>query len=389
MFIWLNVLKIVLYSWFLLRIWLKTPLSFPLIALVIAILAGGLWRSFYGYAKAKVNLISLLLDLALAFLISLFPRSAGFDKLFMIYLIEGTAILPKPFFIIYAMLATIVSVGSVTFFELRETGQMQIPGIAEILLYGFAFILVLGERRQREQRLAYEKLTKELEYVNFQLNESKALSEKLASEAERRRIAGELHDSLGHDLTGLILILEAGKRLMSHDLEAAKTHWDKALQVSRTALNSVRELVSEKREAYFEFELGARLAEMVSEAQALTGLQIELDIQHQGLCLSSKESFNLYRIFQEAITNTLRYADAERIQISISGNREGVFFSYRDNGVGTEKIEAGNGLTGIKERIAELGGNISFQSQKGEGFTIDGQINRRRVSNEKDKNSDC
>ncbi|WP_231702756.1 sensor histidine kinase [Desulfocucumis palustris] len=334
-------------------------------------------------------MITLLLDLFLAVLISLFPKSAGFDKLFMIYLIEGTAILPKPFFIIYAMLATTASVGSNALFELRETGQAQLLGIAEILLYGFAFILVLSERRQREQRLAFKKLTKELEYVNLQLNESMALSEKLASEAERRRIAGEIHDGFGHDLTGLILTLEAGKRLLNHDPEAAKTYWDKALQVSRTALNSVRELVSEKRESYFEFELVSRLNEMARKAQALTGLQIELDMRPRGLCLSSKEDFNLYRIFQEAVTNTLRHANADRAQISISANRESLSFSYCDNGAGTNRIEEGNGLKGMKERIAELGGVIYFQSQRGKGFKIHGHIDRRRVGNEEDKNSDC
>lgn len=389
MFIWLNGIKIVLYSWFLIRLLQKTPFSFPLMAIVIAILASGFLRSFHKYAKAKVNMITLLLDLILAIFISLFPKSAGFDKIFMIYLIEGTAILPKPFFIIYAMLTTVVSVGSYALFELRETGQMQLPGIAEILLYGLAFILVLNERRQREQRLAYEKLTKELEYVNLQLNESMALSEKLALDAERRRIAGEIHDSLGHDLTGLILTLEAGKKVMSHDLETAKTYWDKALQVSRSALNSVRELVSEKRESYLKFELSSRLNEMAGEAQALTGLLIELDIKAQGLCLSSKENCNLYRIFQEAITNTLRHANADRVQISLSGNQKSVSFSYCDNGAGTNKIEAGNGLKGMKERITELGGIISFQSERGKGFKINGHIDRRRVKDEENKNSDC
>jgi signal transduction histidine kinase len=331
---------------------------------------------------------TLLLDIILAVVISLFPKSAGFDKLFMIYLIEGTAILPKPFFIVYALLTTAAGVGSFTLSEFGETGQIQILGIAEILLYGFAFILVLSERRQREQRLAYENLTKELEYVNFQLNESMALSEKLASEAERRRIAGEIHDSLGHELTGLILTLEAGKRLTNHDPEAAKMHWDKALQVSRTALNSVRELVAEKRESYFEFDLSSRLKEMIREAKTL-GLQIELDMMHQGLCLSNREKFYLYRIFQEAITNTLRHANAECVQITISGNRDAMAFSYCDNGVGTNKIEAGNGLKGMKERITELGGVISYQSQKGKGFKINGHINRRRARNEEDKSSHC
>lgn len=379
MFIWLTGVKIVLYSWFAIRVLQKTPLSFSLIAIALAILASGFWRSFYGYARGKVNMITLLLDLILAFLISLFPKSAGFDKLFMIYLIEGTAILPKPFFIIYAILATLASVGSYTLFELRATGETRLLGVAEILLYGLAFILVLSERKQREQRLAYEKLTKELEYLNLQLNESMALSEKLASEAERRRIAGEIHDSLGHDLTGLILTLEAGKRLMNHNLESAKTYWDKALQVSRTALSSVRELVSEKRESYFEFELSSLLEKIACEAQALTGLQIELDVKPRGLCLSSKVNLNLYRIFQEAITNTLRHANADRVQISISVDQESVSFSYCDNGAGTNKIEAGNGLMGMKERIAEHGGVISFQSQRGKGFKISGHVDRRRV----------
>ncbi|KUO60442.1 MAG: hypothetical protein APF84_06175 [Gracilibacter sp. BRH_c7a] len=389
MFIWLTGTKVVLYSWFIIRLLEKTPLSFPLMAIALAILASGFWRSFYRYSNAKVNMITLLLDLILAVLISLFPKSAGFDKLFMIYLIEGTAILPKPFFSIYAIVAATVSVGSFALFEFRETGQMELLGIAEIMLYGFVFILVLSERRQREQRLAYEKLTKELEYVNLQLNESMVLSEKLASEAERRRIAGEIHDSLGHDLTGLILTLEAGKRLMNHDPKVAKGHWDKALQVSRTALNSVRELVSEKRESYFEFEFISRLKKMACEVQDLTGLQIEIDMKPQDLCLSSKEKFNLYRIFQEAITNTLRHTNADRVQIYISGNKETVSFSYGDNGAGTNKIEAGNGLKGMKKRIAELGGVISFHSQRGKGFKINGQISRRRVRNEEDKNSDC
>lgn len=292
-------------------------------------------------------MITLLLDLILTVLISLFPKSAGFDKLFMIYLIEGTAILPKPFFIIYAMLSTAVSVGSYALFEFRETGQMQLLGTAEIMLYGFAFVLVLSERRQREQRIAYEKLTKELEYTNLQLSQSMALTEKLASEAERLRMAGEIHDSLGHDLTGLILTLEAGKRLMEHNMDASRNYLDKALRVCRTALNSVREIVSEKRESYLEFELCSSLKEMAWEAQALTGLQIEIDMNPQVLYLSSKENFDLYRIFQEAITNTLRHANADRVQISISGSKEEVSFSYCDNEAGTDKIKAGNGLKGM------------------------------------------
>lgn len=377
MFILLTGTKIFLYSWVFIKVLQKNPISFPLVLIMLALLTSGFWRSFYKYTRSKVNIITLLLDLIFAVLFSLISESGRSDKLFMIYLTEGTAILPKPFFVAYAMLTTAVSVGSTALYELRESGQMQLPGIAELLLYGFVFALVLSERRQREQGLAFEKLTKELRYVNHQLNHSMALSESLASEAERRRIFGEIHDSLGHHLTGLILTLEAGKKLMSHDVETGKTYWDKALQISRMALHSVRDLVSVKKESDFEFELTSRLKEMFREVQDLTGLKIDLNIKTRDVGLSGKEQFSMYRIFQEAITNTLRHANADRAQITISGNKELLYFSYWDNGSGTNRIEKGNGLKGMSRRISDIGGTIHFQSQAGIGFKIEGCIDKR------------
>ncbi len=358
------------------RAFQKTPISLPLILIALVLLVSGFWRSFYKYNRSKVNIITLLLDLIFAVLFSLFSKS--FDKLFTIYLVEGTAILPKPFFVVYAVLTIAAKVGSTALFDFRESGHMQYPDeIPDLMLNVFLFALVLSERRQREQRLAYEKLTKEIGYVNLQLKESMALSESLASEAERRRIFGEIHDSLGHHLTGLILTLEAGKKLMSHDVEAGKTYWDKAIQISRTALHAVRELVSVTKEANPEFELSSRLQEMVREVQALTGLKIDLDIKSRDIELSGKEQFNMYRIFQEAITNTLRHANAEHAQISISGHKELICFSYWDNGSGTNLIEEGNGLKGMKDRITAIGGTICYQSRTGNGFKIEGSIDKR------------
>lgn len=391
MFIWLSGVKIVLYSLVFIRILQKNPISFPLVIIALALLVSGCWRSYYKYTRSKVNIITLLLDLILAIFFSLFCPNGSFDKLFVIYLTEGTAILPKPFFIAYAILTTAASAGTIALYELREHGQLEFPGIGEILLYGFIFVLVFSERRQREQRMASEKLIKELRYANLQLQKSMELSESLASEAERRQIVGEIHDSLGYHLTGLVLTLEAGKKLTAYDVEAGKTYWDKAIKISRTALQSVRELVLTKKESEFkfEFELYSRLKGMVREVQSLTDLKIDLDINTQDTGLSSTEQFNVYRIFQEAVTNTLRHANADYAQISISGNSELLYFSYWDNGSGTNRIEAGNGLKGMKDRIYHLGGTINFQSQAASGFKIEGRIDRRGKEHEYDKNSDC
>lgn len=367
--------KLVLYSWVFIRAVERNPISFPLVAIALALLVSGFSRSLYKYSRNKVNIITLLLDLVLAVIFSLLSKDGS--KLFMIYLIEGTAVLPKPFFLAYALLATAASLGSTALSELMLSEELKFPGIAEVMLYGFAFVLVLTGRRESEQRLAYENMTKELGYLNLQLKESVAMTESLASEAERRRIFGEIHDNLGHNLTGLILTLEAGKRLVSNDVESAKTYWDKAIHISREALQSVRELVSAKKESDFEFELTTSLREMVRDVRNLTGLKIDLDIKTQDVGLSSKQQFNMYRIFQEAITNTLRHADADRAQISISGNKELLHFSYWDNGCGTNRIQAGNGLQGMRDRISDIGGTMLFQSQIGMGFNLEGCIDKR------------
>ena len=377
MFRLLTVFKIILYALVFFRVFRETPLSFPLVSLALALVVSGFWRSFYNYERPKVNMFTLHLDLIFIFLFSLLSNSGSFDKLFFVYLIEGVAVLPKPYSIAYVMLTLAAGASSAVLYGIRIGEQTEPPGFAEALLYGLIIVLVLGERRQREQRLAYEKLNEELRYVNLQLQESIAWSEGLASAAERQRIAGEIHDSLGHDLTGLILTLEAGKKLMSRDVETGKAYWDKALQVSRNAMYTVRELVSVMKESNPEFELVSRLRKMAQEVQELTGLKIGLDVTSGDMGLSGKEQLNIYRVFQEALTNTLRHAHAGRAHISISGDKNLLCFSYCDNGAGTDQIKEGNGLTGMTERVLDIGGTINYQSGAGTGFKIEGCIDRR------------
>lgn len=377
MFRLLTGFKIILYALVFFRVFRETTLSFPLVSLALALVVSGFWRSFYNYERPKVNMITLHLDLILVFLFSLLSNSGSFDKLFFVYLIEGIAVLPIPYSIAYVILTLAAGAGAAIPYGIRIGEQVEPPGFAEALLYGLIIVLVLGERRQREQRLAYEKLNEELRYVNLQLQESIAWSEGLASAAERQRIAGEIHDSLGHDLTGLILTLEAGKKLMSRDVEAGKTYWDKALQVFRNAMHTVRELVSVMKESNPGFELVSRLRKMTQEVQELTSLQIDLDVTSGDMGLSGKEQFSIYRVFQEALTNTLRHAHAGHAQISISSENNLLCFSYLDNGIGMDQIKEGNGLKGMTERILDIGGTINFQSSFGTGFKIEGCIDRR------------
>ncbi|MEN6327848.1 MAG: sensor histidine kinase [Syntrophomonas sp.] len=377
MFKLLSLIKLVLYTLVLVRALGNSRPGWALVLLAVALVISGLYRSYHNYENVRINYTTMILDLFLAFLFSLFTHNGSFDKLYIIYLIEGIAVLPKPFAFVYAVAALAASAGATALYDFRHDGVIQAPEIAQVLLYCLIIILVAGERRQREQKLAYAKMAEELGYTNLQLQESLAWSQRLACEAERRRLADEIHDDLGHHLTGLILSLEAGKKLMEHDPAAAKAYWDKALDIARTAIRTVRELVATGKNVDSEFELVDRLQEMVKGIESLSGLKINCEISGPINWLSAQAQFSLYRIFQEAFTNTIKHANADCVSILLAGNEQSLHFSYKDNGCGTAQIIKGNGLNGMIDRASEIGGKIDFISAIDHGFEIAGAIARR------------
>ncbi|NLI92533.1 MAG: histidine kinase [Peptococcaceae bacterium] len=212
MFRLLIVIKIVICYLVFVKSFQATSLGIPPIALALVMLVCDFWRSASGYRSLKLNIITFLFNIILAVLFSWTFDRGSFDKLCLLYMIEEIAVLPKPYALALAPLTLLANTASSVLFDMSRGGPVEIPGFAEMLLYVLVIVLVLSERAQREQRLAYERQTKELSYINQRLRESLAWNEELASQAERRRLAAEIHDSLGHDLTGLILTLEAGKK---------------------------------------------------------------------------------------------------------------------------------------------------------------------------------
>jgi len=378
MFQLLGVFKAIIYGIVFYRTFQHTPVELSLILLSATLVISGFWRNLYSYSRPKVNIITLGLDLVLVFLFSLVSGSGSFDKLIFVYLIEGVAILPPKGWVIYSFVTVADYIGTSLLYDFQHIGYFEPPGLAELLLYALIILLVWGERRQREQRLDYKRMAEELRYTNLQLVDSMKWSDQLAAEAERQRISGEIHDSLGHDLTGLILTLEAGKRLMNTDPKAAGGYWDKSLDMARTAMQSVRELVAGK-EPELQFELDSYLTNMAKQVLEASGLQVEIEMPATIPGFSVQEQFNLYRILQEAITNTLKYARAQKARIIIKTEPDAIIFSYFDDGIGTAEIEYGTGIKGMMTRMSAMGGTIHFASAPGKGFCIEGRIDKRGI----------
>lgn len=188
---------------------------------------------------------------------------------------------------------------------------------------------------------------------------------RLATVAERERIARDLHDLLGHTLSVVVLKSELAGKLVERDPQAARAQIGEVEQVARQALREVREAVSGFR------SLGLQ-AELAAARLALLGAEVELEVQLDELPLRAEVDAALALCLREAVTNVLRHAGARTLSVSLRDAGGRLQLRLADDGRGGA-IREGNGLQGMRERLAALGGElqISPASERGTALQIE------------------
>ena len=174
---------------------------------------------------------------------------------------------------------------------------------------------------------------------------------RLALEDERNRFARDLHDILGHSLTVITVKAELANRLIDVDTDRTKAELADLERLSRDALADVRRAV----EGYRELTLPGELARART---ALSAAEIEADLPNStdGVASDARELFAW--AVREGITNVIRHSGARRCTV-VLGEHE---VEVRDDGQGAETSGAGNGITGLRERAAALGGTVITRS---------------------------
>jgi two-component system sensor histidine kinase DesK len=186
----------------------------------------------------------------------------------------------------------------------------------------------------------------ELARSNLALVEARADVARLASEAERSRIARDLHDLLGHSLTAITLKSGLARRLAATGSEQAVTEIAEVEQLSRQALGEVRAAITGYRDVTLASEL-ARGRELLRAAGVTADLPTAVDQVH-----AHQELFGW--VVREGLTNVARHARATQCTVTLTATSVEV----RDNGVGSAGQTNGNGLNGLRERVAAAGGRI-------------------------------
>jgi len=207
--------------------------------------------------------------------------------------------------------------------------------------------------------------------------ELRALSSHLQSvrEDEKAHIAREVHDELGSTLTGLRIDLDW---LMEHSAgvsEAARRKYEGMLALVRSAVASTRKIVTELRPSILDdLGLASALRWQAGEYQKHSNIRFQLDLPESEVVVDREGALALFRIFQETITNVVKYASATEVHVNLTQTDHGLVLQVDDNGVGIDASDlvkaTSHGIRGMRERAQALGGSITVSGEKGAGTRV-------------------
>ncbi len=245
---------------------------------------------------------------------------------------------------------------------LRVSDDVLVAAVPAIAYGGFQVFaltttIALLTERQLRQRLAL---------ANAELRGARALLEATSRQGERLRIARDLHDLIGHHLTALALHLEVADHVADG---RARLPVERSRAIARLLLADVRGVVGDLRAQ--ELDVVALLRDMVVD---LPRPLVHIDVPETLEVVDDERAQTVLRLVQEALTNALRHGEAERVWISLRHDGDALTVEVRDDGRGARHIEDGNGLRGMRERLAAVAGHLDLFSTPGQGFTVRARV---------------
>lgn len=208
-----------------------------------------------------------------------------------------------------------------------------------------------------------------MDRANLELKSYIEVAEENAEIRERRRISREIHDTLGHALTGISAGIDAVLVLVDMDKESAKKQLHNLSEIVRQGIVDVRRSLNKMRPgALEELTLKASLQALIKPYTKIANLTIELDYQWGEVDFEKTTEIVIFRAIEEAITNSIRHGQAQHIWLKLTHDETHYYVDISDNGRGCQNIKYGFGLTQMQERLATIGGKVSYQGD--DGFKI-------------------
>ncbi len=291
--------------------------------------------NFWGWQRKQLPLVTL----AIWSLWIIFARYNWGANVYVIYACAFAAFIPSP----RQALGLFLLILSGTFMLLY---YWQAPPIAFGPLYLIACMVYLGNRsgfealrRQSMLRISHQEIGK------------------LAQRSERERIARDIHDLLGHSLTVIALKADLAGKLMDVEPTKARAELEELRQIARDALGEVRATVHGMRSA----QIGVEVAKSRVACEA-AGIQLRVDISETAISRELEEA--LASVLREAVNNCIKHAHASQLSIQLMVSDGRATLIIKDDGR-NKTIKEGHGIFAMRERIAEVGGNLAIRWRDG------------------------
>jgi two-component system, NarL family, sensor histidine kinase DesK len=258
------------------------------------------------------------------------------------------AILPYYFSLLSSIIITslVVMVSSLIYgFHWQEESYI-FQGLLYFSFHLFSIFMMQNAKAAKDANAKAQSLNKELQATQQLLAE-------VSRQNERTRIARDLHDLLGHHLTALIINLQVAGHLTEGE---AKVKVEQCHSLAKLLMSDVREAVTALRESV-ELDFKKMVDLMIDNIPNLKiTCRIDTQLELENLDLAKA----LLSCIQESITNSLKHSGASEFWITMKRKDRNILLELVDNGQVKGKLIHGNGLTGMKERIEELSGSLTF-----------------------------
>ena len=331
------------------------------------------WKSFY--KNIKYFYISFLISMILGFYLNF--RIEGYTYIYLFVIVyelilhtEGP--ISKKFIIL--QLGLMIGLFIINIYRYADMSLVDFfqENILEIIMYFlsisfYCLILFMYKSLNKEKRKV-EKLNKELNLSYNKLKDQSDEIEKLTIARERNRLAGEIHDNLGHGLVALNMNLDVAEKIIDKDVGRAKELIEKSLNLTKESMDNLRKAVYALKEEGTKGFIES-IRKIAEDIESSGDIKVFLNIggESESLALEYKEI--IYSTIKEAITNSIKHGKADKITIEIKVEDQ-IKLTIKDNGLGCKDLTKGNGLLAMENRVNIYNGKIAFSYGHNEGFKI-------------------
>ena len=256
--------------------------------------------------------------------------------------------------------------GNIMFFVVYMVVLLQDKSKENAEIADLNYRMIMTNEMLNESNNRLNESNTELNLANKKLREYAMTIASLTEIKERNRLAREIHDTLGHALTGIVAGLDACMVTVDYAPEVTKKQLAKIKAAAQRGITDVRRSMHMLRPDDLEkLVFRDALWKLVEDFSDASGVEVELQFDSFPENLRQDQTDVLYRIVQESLTNASRHGHVSRVKIFMAGAGEMLNIIISDNGVGCPEIKKGFGLHHMAERVELLGGTLAYWGEKG------------------------